>query len=205
MQGLDRSYRGALPDHDEKGRERPDQQGHQKPAEPRAILLRGEAGVDEGENDPSSAVDRPSALVHPLSVTDPLRRVARATFDPTGNRLTATSPTGRKQTWTDNANGTPPTSLDARLKKIAYVCNTAGMLSKTTDPVGRTQSTVYSLTSIPTSSTDGLGKVTSMTTDPAGRVLTVTDPNLHITASTWDFRGELASVIDANNRTTTTD
>lgn len=165
------------------------------------------------------------------SVTDPLGHTSTATYDASGNRLTATDPKGRQQSWTYNALNDATSATDAAGTTTNYTWDAAGNLIQTstpltgtsqtattsydhddpthpgditavTGPTGHTTALTYTAYGNLATSTDPLGDTTSATYDNLGRRLTSRTARGNTTTNTYDTAGHLVSAIDPLGKTT---
>ena len=117
------------------------------------------------------------------SVTDGDGNVTTYKYDFDGNLTSVTDKLGTDLTDTYDAANNLITSADANGVVTSYAYDAANqVLSKTVDPVTATNP-------------NGLSLVTLYSYNTTGQVLTVTDPNKIVTQTTYDQKGEVASIV----------
>ncbi|HBB98516.1 MAG TPA: hypothetical protein DC054_24300, partial [Blastocatellia bacterium] len=118
-----------------------------------------------------------------LNVTskiDALNHVSSYTYDPNGDRLTETNPTGT----------------------VTYTYNAFAEVLTRTDQIGGVNTNTYDTQGNLLTSTNALGKTTALAYDPRGLLLTVTDARGKVTTFTYDSNGNLIKRTDALNHDT---
>jgi RHS repeat-associated protein len=157
------------------------------------------------------------------SITDPLGRLTRITYDAFGDLAShTTSPASgiaNTATFMYDADGEQVCVASPRVTATGVHCPSAGL-----PRVANTTTTAYNADGQPTSVTDPLGRTTSNTYDANGNKTRVTDPLGHVTnytydalnrvtktlradgsaiLNTYDGNGNLVSTKDGNGRQTT--
>lgn len=158
-------------------------------------------------------------------ITDPMNNSVTATYDNSGNRLTATDENGNQEAWTYNALNDVTTHTDPAGTISTYTWDAAGNLvsvstpltgssqaatttygytdpnhsgdrTTITDPNGNTSTQTYTSNGDLASTTDPLGNSASFTYDASGRRLTSLTPSGKKTTYQYDPAGRLKTVID---------
>ena len=127
----------------------------------------------------------------------PLQTLQEFTYDAAGRITTSTDENGHRTQFTyDAMNRVTSTTLpDGSISRSTY--DARGNVVRTTDPLGYTQSqTIDSLDRV-TKQTDSTGNVTKFQFDRAGNLTSVTDPLNHVTRSVYDARRRVTSTQDA--------
>lgn len=127
----------------------------------------------------------------------PLQTLQEFTYDAAGRITTSTDENGHRTQFTHDAmNRVTSTTLpDGSISRSTY--DARGNIVRTTDPLGYTQSqTIDSLDRV-TKQTDSTGNVTKFQFDRAGNLTSVTDPLNHVTRSVYDARRRVTSTQDA--------
>jgi RHS repeat-associated protein len=163
-------------------------------------------------------------------VVDPNGHVWRATWNPQGDRLTATDPLGHTTTATYNATHDLLALTNPLGLTTSYVPDTAGNLLSVsrplvppdqvttlytydpthpgdliaaTDPDGHTwQFTYHPVSGNRLTSTNPLNQTTYYTYDGVGRILSSTTPLGHVTIYTYNAYGDLLTLTDPLGHTT---
>lgn len=158
------------------------------------------------------------------SLTSPLERVTRFTYDGRGNPLTFQDAAGNvtRYEWSDQ--GDLLAYIDASGERTTYVYNDAGLVISATNPLGHTisyryddlgrqtgvtlpegedVSVTYDTLDRVVSTTDALGQSTSYAYDGAGRLLQLTDAGGNVTSFTYDGFGRLVSETRPDGNATT--
>jgi RHS repeat-associated protein len=147
-------------------------------------------------------------------VTDALGNVTTYHFDPNGNLLDVTDPTGATRVFTLNVQqnnlvssirggGSCPSCGNPRLGDLTFTYDANGNLATRTDSLGNTTTTTYDpVFNHVLSSTDPLSNVTSFTYDAHGNQITRTDANGNTSSFTHNSYGLLTAFKDALGRKT---
>jgi YD repeat-containing protein len=126
------------------------------------------------------------------------------TYDPNGNILTITDPTGRTTTFTYEYTFNNITSItDPAGNKTTYAYDALGNLTSVTDANGNTTASQYDANGLLTQITDPLKAVTSFAYSASGDLISVTDPLNRTTKHAYDPLSRLTLTIDPLNRRTT--
>jgi RHS repeat-associated protein len=139
-----------------------------------------------------------------VTSTDPDQRTTTTGFDPAGNVITATTPDGAVTTYGHDAANriTAITYSDGKTPNVAYTYDVNGRRTGMTDGTGTT-TTTYDTFGEVTKTTDGAGAGGGYAYDEAGHVTTLTYPGTGRSVTrTFDDAGNLTSVKDWNNKTT---
>ncbi|MCX4755684.1 LamG-like jellyroll fold domain-containing protein [Kitasatospora purpeofusca] len=141
--------------------------------------------------------------------------VWKSAYDPLGELLTATDPTGAVATATyDDLGRQVTTTAVLRKPRTAYTSTTgwddAGHPVTVTDPLGNTTTTTYDAAGLPVAVTDPLGKRTTTAYDAAGRAVRVTAPDGSARTVRYDGAGRTTGTAEldpagATLRTTATE
>lgn len=150
----------------------------------------------------------PPLIVSPSSPSAPA--ITRHQYDPLGNELATTSPTGKITLHTYDALNRRITTTDAlgRVWKYSYAATTGptgnppccgadptnnARAATTTFPDGTQETRITDAAGQLVETTDAKGDKIQYAYDPDGRLTTLTDANGHITRWTYDPRGKLES------------
>ncbi|MFD8693243.1 DUF6531 domain-containing protein [Kitasatospora purpeofusca] len=141
--------------------------------------------------------------------------VWKSAYDPLGELLTATDPTGAVSTATyDDLGRRVTTTAVLRKPRAAYTSTTgwddAGNPVTVTDPLGNTTTTAYDAAGLPVAVTDPLGHRTTTSYDAAGRPVRVTAPDGSARTVRYDGAGRQTGTAEldpagATLRTTATE
>ena len=136
------------------------------------------------------------------SVTDPLGNKGTATYNVQGNQLTVATPLGN--TTTNAYTGgllTSSTDPLGRVTRVVY--DQAGRPAETISPDGATSTTTYDVDNQVTSTTDADGYTTTYAYDANGNLTKVTDPMGNATSYAYNTADQLTSITDALGHVTT--
>jgi RHS repeat-associated protein len=118
------------------------------------------------------------------TVTDPLGRVARTSYDTTSR---------------------PVSTIDAQGNTSRVTYDNAGQVKTVTDPIGRLTSYEYDPNGNLTKSVDPRTHATTYGYDASDRLETITDPLNRVTTRTYDPAGNLKTVTTARDKVTSYD
>jgi RHS repeat-associated protein len=135
------------------------------------------------------------------SVRDPLGRTTTFAYDTHGNLTSTIDPLGNRTTWTYNAAGQVQTVTDANGNTTTNGY-TAGNLTSITDPLGRSVTFSYDGAGRRTGESNAYG-TTLREYNLLDLVTRITDPASGITDFTYDPNGNLLTIKDGRNNTTT--
>lgn len=166
----------------------------------------------QGEGTPSAATwvyTYDQNTFQTTQVTDPLGQTSAATYDGSGNQITATDAEGNHQSWTYDGIGDRTSATDANGTTTTYSWDAAGNLLNVSTPVAGTSiATTYAHadTSHPgdtTSITDPDGHATTMAYTSNGDLASVTDPLGNTTSYSYDILGRPLTAVTPGGKTTT--
>jgi RHS repeat-associated protein len=125
------------------------------------------------------------------------------TYDPNGNLLTVTDPTGLTTHFTYDPTFSNVTSIADPLGNVTrFAYDAHGNLIAATDANGNVTSYQHDPTGLLTLTTDALGQNTNYTYDGFGNLVSITDPLGYTTAYRYDGLSRLTQIVDALGRRT---
>jgi RHS repeat-associated protein len=138
----------------------------------------------------------------PATATDALNHTTSFEYDAKGNLVGITNPLNQRTTLAYNPAGQPVSITDPEQNttQLRYV---GGLLSGSTDPLGRAFNRFIDDAGRMLSVTDPLGQSTRYEYDSLSRLTKSIDPLGATTSYTYDANGNLLTVTDARNNTTT--
>jgi RHS repeat-associated protein len=137
-----------------------------------------------------------------LRIEDPLERpIIRNEYDHQGRLVAATSPSGRRVSFTYALGARTETITDVDGTTLVMEYDPAGNVSKVTNALGGVTTHVYDANGNRIATTDAEGATTTRTFDARNNLLSETDALGHVTTLTYDASSRLASMTDAKGRT----
>jgi RHS repeat-associated protein len=139
-----------------------------------------------------------------LSRTDPTGLTTAFTYDPVFNKLTSiVDPLGNATAISYDTKGNPLTITDANGNKTTYKYDPTGLLTQVSDALGSTTKFGYDSLGNQSSKTDALGYVTNYSYDGLSRLTQTTDALGRRTVFAYDPLGRLLTRTDAKGGVTT--
>jgi RHS repeat-associated protein len=128
------------------------------------------------------------------SITDPLNRVTKFTFDAIGQLTAVQDPLGNTIRRTIDALGRTSDITDAAGGISRLTWDSAGRLLSQADPKGVTTRYTYNEIGRPVTRTDPLGRSETYTWNSAGQIATIVDRKKQVTTYTYDPAGRTARI-----------
>jgi RHS repeat-associated protein len=125
------------------------------------------------------------------------------TYDPAGDRLTATDPLGDERKWGYDADGNVSSETDANGNTTTFTYDAANQRTSSIRADGHTEHLTYDEDGNIASEVNGREKATTFAYDQFDHLKEQVDPLGRTTAYTFDGAGNLTSSEDAAGRTTT--
>ena len=130
--------------------------------------------------------------------------VTTFTYDPVGNRLTATEPDGNTMTWTYDADNRVIKEVNAAGDTTATTYDGVGNVIGVTEPNLNAITNTYDALNRMIQMTDSAGAVSTYSYDNEGNRLSYADGNGNTTTYTYDAVNRLLTTTDPLGKTTTT-